>query len=163
MTTKSTQIQIRVSPQQKAALERLAQEAGQSLSAYILSRALPPARLRFVELLRALAQEEDPRFALAEMNDFLSGLAPLELEEAAATAELEALSPHLQNYVAAMVELAAQQKEVVPPAWTRDVEPLAEPAFATDLPLLRLHLLRSSPVAFKRRNLFVDASVGDRV
>ncbi len=28
---------------------------------------------------------------------------------------------------------------------------------------LRTYLLRSSPVAFKRRNLFVDATVGDRV
>ena len=62
-----------------------------------------------------------------------------------------------------MVELASQQKGVTPPAWTSEVEPLPEPWFATDLPGLRLHLLRSAPVAFKRRNLFVDASIGDRV
>jgi hypothetical protein len=80
-----------------------------------------------------------------------------------AAAELDDLSPYLQNYLAAMVELASQQKGVAPPAWTRNVEPLEEPHFATELPGLRLHLLRSAPVAFKRRNLFVDASIGDRV
>lgn len=163
MSTKSSWIQIRVSPQQKAALERLAREAGQSLSAFVLDRALPPARIRFAELLRLLAQEGERRFALAEINDFLTRLAPVELEAAVATADLDSLPPDFQNYVAAMVELAAQQKGVAPPRWTRDVAPLAEPSFATDLPGLRLHLLRSSPVAFKRRNLFVDASVGDRV
>jgi hypothetical protein len=29
--------------------------------------------------------------------------------------------------------------------------------------MLRAHLLRVSPTAFRRRNLFVDATVGDRV
>jgi hypothetical protein len=43
------------------------------------------------------------------------------------------------------------------------VPPLDEPHFATPLRGLRLHLLRASPVAFKRRNIFVDSSVGDRV
>jgi hypothetical protein len=28
---------------------------------------------------------------------------------------------------------------------------------------LRLHLLLSAPPAFRRRNIFLDASVGDRV
>jgi uncharacterized protein (DUF1778 family) len=163
MSTKSSQIQLRVSPPQKAALQRLAREAGLSVSAYLLSRALPPARLRFDELVRALARQEERRFALAEINDLLAGLAPIELAEAVGGAEPGGLSPYLQNYLAAMVELAAQRQGVAPPAWTGAVEPLAEPSFATDLPGLRLHLLRSAPVAFKRRNLFVDASIGDRV
>lgn len=134
-----------------------------SVSAFVLCRALPPARLQFGELLRALTREEDRRFALAELNDLLAGLSTMELEEAVADAEVDALSPYLQNYVAAMVELASQQKGVAPPAWTGEIEPLEEPAFATDLQSLRFHLLRSAPVAFKRRNLFVDASIGDRV
>ncbi len=163
MTTKSSQIQIRVSPEEKASLEDLARRAGQGVSAYVLSRALPSARVRFEELTEALAEPENRRFALAELNDLLTGLAPAELREAVATARLGELSPYLENYVAAMVELASQRAGVAPPAWTRDVLPLEEPAFATDLPGLRLHLLRSSPVAFKRRNLFVDASLGDRV
>jgi hypothetical protein len=60
-----------------------------------------------------------------------------------------------------MVELAAHQKGVVPPAWVREVPPLDEPHFAT--PLEGLRLLRASPVPFKRRNIFIDSSVGDRV
>jgi uncharacterized protein (DUF1778 family) len=163
MSTKSSQLQIRVSPGEKTALEALARRAGQSVSAYVLGRALPSVQLRFSELLRALAQEADRRFVLAELNDLLAGLAPMELREAVADADLGGLSPYLQNYVTAMVELAAQRKGVSPPAWTREVVPLEEPAFAADLPALRLHLLRSAPVAFKRRNIFVDSSIGDRV
>lgn len=163
MSTKSSQVQIRVSPREKAALEALARRAGQSVSAYVLSRALPSARLRFGELVRALSHDEGRRFALAELNDLLAGLAPMELRQAVADADLESLSPYLRNYVAAMVELAAQLRGVTPPRWTTEIPPLEEPAFATDLTGLRLHLLRAAPVAFKRRNLFVDASIGDRV
>ena len=163
MSTKSSQIQVRVSPQEKSALEALARRAGQSVSAYVLSRALPPSRLRFEELVKALADEADRRFVLAEINDLLAGLAPMELRGAVVEAPIEDLSPYLQNYVAAMVELASQRKGVTPPAWTRHIVPLEEPIFATDFSSLRLHLLRAAPVAFKRRNIFVDASVGDRV
>jgi hypothetical protein len=62
-----------------------------------------------------------------------------------------------------MVEQAADQKHVAPPAWVRDVAPLDAPHFATRLKSLRQHLLRSAPVPFKRRNIFVDAGVGARV
>lgn len=163
MGTKSSQLQIRVSPREKSALEALARRAGQTVSAYVLSRVLPPAHLQFAELLRDLAGDGDRRFVLAELNDLLTGLSPMELREAVAEADLRSLSSFLQNYVTAMVGLAAQRKGVSPPPWTREVVPLEEPYFATDLPGLRLHLLRSAPVAFKRRNLFVDASIGDRV
>ena len=78
-------------------------------------------------------------------------------------ADLAGLTPYLRNYVAAMVELAAHQRDVFPPAWVRDVEPLEAPHFATPLAGLRLHLLRTAPVPFKRRNIFIDASIGDRV
>jgi uncharacterized protein (DUF1778 family) len=163
MNTKSSQIQIRISPREKTELERLARSAGQSVSAYVLSRAMPSQQLRFGELVRALAGEETRRFALAELNDLLAKLAPVELREAVAGADLARLSPYLQNYVAAMVELASERKRIAPPEWTREVAPLEEPRFAADLPGLRLHLLRSAPVAFKRRNIFVDSSIGDRV
>jgi hypothetical protein len=54
-------------------------------------------------------------------------------------------------------------KGVTPPTWAGSVEPLDRPHFATPLRSLRLHLLRASPVPFKRRNIFVDSSVGARV
>ena len=41
--------------------------------------------------------------------------------------------------------------------------PLAEPVFGSDLMSLRLYLLTHSPAPFRRRNIFIDASVGFRV
>lgn len=163
MPTKSQQLQVRVTPAQKAALKRLARRAGLDVSTYVLSRLLPPARSRFQEIVRALRGDDDHRFALAELNDFLSGLAPAEFGDAVADVELGGLSPFLRNYVAAMVEQAAAQKDERPPAWVDDVQPLEEPHFAVPFRSLRPHLLRAAPVAFKRRNIFVDSAVGDRV
>ncbi|MBI4266647.1 MAG: hypothetical protein HY657_19945 [Acidobacteria bacterium] len=163
MLAKSEQLQIRVTRAQKAALKRLAHAAGVDVSSYVLARALPDVRARFHDILRALQHDEDRRFALAELNDFLTGLAPAQFRDAVADAELRHLSPLTANYAAAMVEQAASQKGEPPPAWTRDVEPLDEPYFAVPFLRLRPHLLRASPAAFKRRNLFVDAAVGDRI
>ncbi|MEX0892765.1 MAG: hypothetical protein WEB88_11395 [Gemmatimonadota bacterium] len=163
MATKSSQLQIRVTPRQKATLKRLARSAGTDVSSYVLSRALPSHRLRFEEILTALRSGKDRRYTLAELHDFLAGLSGLEFPEAVAHADLAGLPDLDRNYVAAMVEFVANRLAVEPPSWTRSVMPLEGPWFATSLCALRLHLLCASPVAFKRRNLFVDATVGDRV
>lgn len=163
MASKSQHLQIRLTPHQKEMLKRRSAAAGQDVSSYVLARALPSSQLRFEELLARLGDGTDHRYALAELNDLLSALAPAELSGAVAQADLGRLSPFLRNYVAAMVEQAADLKGVTPPLWTARVEPLEAPYFAAPLKRLRLHLLRSSPVPFKRRNLFVDAAVGDRV
>jgi hypothetical protein len=163
MSTRSSFVQIRVTPAEKATLKRLARTSGRDLSNYILSMSLPDTPLRFQEILGILRDEKDHRFALAELNDLLSGLAPMEFHGTVGTADLSGLSPFLQCYVAAMVEYAAQLKDVPAPSWTRSVGPLPLPWFATPLRGLRLHLLKASPVPFKKRNLFVDASVGGRV
>ena len=160
---KSQQLQIRVTPAQKEALKRLANAAGQDVSSYVLSRALPEPAGRFASLLRQVASEESRRFALAELNDLLSGLSPAQLPGAVENADLSGLSDYLRNYVAAMVELAANRASVPPPAWAAKVPPLETPHFAVPMKSLRLHLLKASPTAFKRRNLFVDSSLGDRV
>lgn len=161
MATKSQHLQIRVTPQQKAALKRQASAAGHDVSGYVLSRLLPPRRERFTELVEALAA--DYRFALAELNDFLTACPPMLFQDAVAQASPGMLSPYLQNYLAAMVEQAAEQKGLKPPAWTRSIDPVATPHFATPLASLRMHLLRSAPVPFKRRNIFVDSAIGARV
>jgi hypothetical protein len=128
------------------------------------SSQLRDAQTRFARLLEVLRTDDQPGFALAELNDLLSSLTPAELGSAVAHADLAGLTPYLRNYVAAMVELAAHQRDVPPPAWVRDVEPLeTTPHFATPLAGLRLHLLRAAPVPFKRRNIFIDSSIGDRV
>ncbi len=163
MSAKTRQLQIRVTPAQKAALKRQAAAAGLDVSSYVLARALPNERGRFVALLRQLREESERRYALAELNDFLHRCATTQFAEAVARADIAPLSPYLQNYVAAMIEQAAEQKQLPPPAWVRDVTPLDAPHFASSLVNLRLHLLRASPVPFKRRNIFIDAGVGARV
>ena len=163
MPRKTEQLQIRVTRRQKAALRRLAASARQDLSSYVLSRSLPQNRLRFADLLRALEEEEYGSFALAELNDFLTGLSRVEFSEATAQADVSRLGDFVRCYVTAMVEEAAYQVGARPPSWTSDVPPLREPYFVTDLEGLRLHLLRESPVPFKRRNIFIDSSVGARV
>ncbi len=163
MGAKSEYLQIRVTPREKALLKRRAAAAGQDVSGYVLMRVLPASARRFEGILALLATAQDHRYVLAELNDLLSGLAAGELSEAVAHAELAPLSPFLQNYVAAMVEQACHRQNVPAPAWTAGVEALETPYFATPLKGLRLHLLRASPVPFKRRNLFVDAAIGARV
>ena len=163
MSTKTQQLQIRVSPEQKRAIWQRAEQAGQDLSTFVLARVLPAAGSRFSEILQGLEDGGDRRFWLAELNDLLVGLAPAEFREALQGAEIEGLSLFLQNYVAAMVEHAAHQKGSAPPGWSREVEPLDRPHFAAPFASLRPHLLRVAPTAFKRRNLFPDSTVGDRV
>jgi len=163
MSSKTEYMQIRVSPAEKSKLKRLARAAGLDLSSYVLARALPPLRLRFAELVSALDGSEGDRYVLAELNDFLSSLAQAEVREAVEGAEVGSLPPFQANYVAAMVEQASHDAGVEAPGWTRDVYPLETPHFATPMKALRLHLLAAAPVPFKKRNIFVDASLGARV
>lgn len=122
-----------------------------------------PTRARFIELVKALQDDKQRRYVLAEIHDLLASLTPAEMRDALADPPLQGLSPYPCNYLAAMVEQAAQQNSVAPPAWTQDVSPLEQPHFVTPLAGLRLHLLRASPVPYRRRNIFVDSGIGDRV
>lgn len=162
-TRKAEQLQIRVDASQKAELRRRAKAAGMSLSSWVLERALPSREALFQRLLHELCIADDTSFALAELNDFLAQLSADEFRCALSTAPTPRLSVLLRAYLAAMVEHAAARKRAPVPCWALQTEALEEPYFASQLLSLRLHLLSSSPAAFRRRNLFVDASVGDRV
>ncbi|MEX2124716.1 MAG: hypothetical protein WD795_12555 [Woeseia sp.] len=133
------------------------------MSAYILGRLLPAPRKRFDTLVDQLAVAADPVFALAGLNDFLSACTAAELTAATAEAPRAALPPLRQNYLAAMVEYAAGRNDMAAPAWTRAVAPLEHPWFGSDLQNLRLYLLTHSPAPFRRRNIFIDSTLGDRV
>jgi mobilization protein NikA len=163
MAARSEQLQIRLTRAEKIALKRRAHAAGLDLSAYVLARALPPEADRLAAIVATLRDDANRRFALAALNDSLSSLTPIEFSDAVARIDVRALSLLLQNYVAAMVEHAAHSKGVSAPRWTDAVVPLGEPFFATQLKSLRLHLLRVAPVAFRRRNIFADSTVGARV
>jgi uncharacterized protein (DUF1778 family) len=162
IATKSGQIQIRVSPTQKAAIRRAARRAGMDLSAYVLARVLPAPAGRFQDLTKACADSHDERFALEELNSWLASLGAGELQEAVLSPPL-AMTPQTANYVAAMVEYACAKKGVAAPSWVNAIAPLAEPVFGSTLMSLRLYLLTHSPAPFRRRNIFIDASIGSRV
>ncbi len=164
MTTKTAQLQIRVSPAEKAAIQRAARRAGLDMSSFVLGRLLPAAGSRFGELVAAVAAERaDGRFALAELNSFLSALGAGELQDAVAAAPPHGLAPERANYIAAMVEYACARRGLGPPAWTGDIPPLASPLFGSALESLRLYLLSHAPPPFRRRNIFVDATLGAQV
>jgi hypothetical protein len=160
--TKSSQLQIRVSPAQKAAIHRAARRAGLDMSAYILARLLSVPARRFQDLTEACANSDDARFALAELNSWLASLGAGEMQDAVSSPPPQ-LTPYLANYLAAMVEYACAKNGVVPPSWTRATAALTEPVFGSSLMSLRLYLLSHSPAPFRRRNIFIDASVGSRV
>ena len=157
-------LQVRVTGEEKAAIKRAAERAGMEMSSWVLSRLfLRPPRV-FQALVTALDTDpERRRYAFAELNDFLSSMGPLELRQAVADAPAATLEPYLRNYVAAMVETAAHRANIAAPSWTTEVAPLATPVFGSSLPALRMHLLARSPPAFRRRNIFIDAPLGDRV
>jgi hypothetical protein len=163
MSTRQGQLQIRVSAAEKRAIQQAAARAGMDTSAWVRSKLLPPARETFQQLTAALAARRDDRpYLLAELNDLLSALGAAALREAVADPP-PSLDPYTANYVAAMVETAAHRADVVPPSWTKDIAGLPKPVFGSTLPGLRLHLLFRSPPAFRRRNIFVDSTLGDRV
>lgn len=101
-----------------------------------------------------------PGYILAELNDVLTAAAGDQFDFLEAP---QIQDPYLANYVAAMVELAAHIRGVVPPAWTSGIQPLSQPVFAVPWQSLRAHLLLESPVPFRRRNIFINASIGGRV
>jgi hypothetical protein len=161
-TAKSTQLQVRVSPAEKAAIQRAARRAGLDMSAYVLGRVLPPPARRFQDLTDTCRDPERARFALGELSSWLATLSASELQEAVLSPPA-GLTPHLANYIAAMVEYACGRRGVVPPAWTLAIAPLTEPVFGSTLVSLRLYLLTHSPPPFRRRNIFIDATVGSSV
>jgi Protein of unknown function (DUF1778) len=159
---KSTQLQIRVSKREKSVIQGAAKRAGLDMSTYVLSRILSAPAARFQELVEGTAGPA-PSFAFAELNSFLSKLSGGELREAVAAWPTIALTPYVSNYIAAMVEYACGRGRVAPPAWTRSIAPLSDPVFASTLKSLRLHLLIHSPAPFRRRNIFIDSTLGARV
>jgi uncharacterized protein (DUF1778 family) len=166
MPAKSDQLQIRVSTEQKRRLKQLARAAGMDVSAWVLSRLLPDETERFQALIasaNATTDDTTQRLRLAELADFLRDLPAGAFRRAVRERPRAPLDRTLHNHLAGMIELAANRRGQPAPAWTRDVPPLPEPAFGSALASLRLYLLTRAPVALRRRNLFMDASIDDRV
>jgi hypothetical protein len=74
----------------------------------------------FARLSRAVVDEPQISYPLAELNDLLTSAGAQEI--------LQLPRPEIEdayrlNYVTAMVEVAAHRADVLPPAWTAEVEP----------------------------------------
>lgn len=163
MSRKTAQLQIRVSPEQKRALRRLARQAGTDMSSWILERVLPAEGARFQSLTAGLISPAHKATAMAELADFLRELPSGAFARATIEPPRAALDAATLNHLAAMVDRAAMYRKLDPPAWTSEAPVPSEPAFGSALLSLRLHLLTTAPVAFRRRNIFVDSSMDERV
>ena len=158
MSTKTSQLQIRITPEQKQALKRLAADAGLSVSKYVLATVLPSAQLEFGRRVKALHTHPQRMVALGELRSFLADLGLGEVREAIADVDLEGLAPVLQNYAAATVEQVVKDRDLPLPSWVTRVDPLDRPHFAWPARSLWPHLMRIAPLTFKRRNVFIDAA-----
>lgn len=156
-------MQIRVTPGEKAEIARAARQAGIGMSEYVLGMALPNRAAQWRDWLRQMVRSGGAKIALAGLSTWLAGLGARELPGAIDAPLPRELSEFHANYLAAMAESACATRGVDAPAWTREVAPLARPAFASELASLRLHLLAHSPAPFRRRNLFIDTAVGGQV
>lgn len=164
LMSKTHQLQVRVSEEDKALIRARAASAGMDVSKWVLQQVLPPVEREFRTLCRELAARPDARsFTFAELQTWINRLTGSEFVRAVRDAPEARLPPFEVAYLAAMVEHAAAIKGVDPPRWTAAVEALEAPWFASSLKSLRLYLLTHSPPPFRRRNLFIDSSVGQRV
>lgn len=160
---KTAQLQIRVSAEEKREIARAARRAGMEMSSYVLERVLGVHERRVRELMRLVGNETTRSYGYAGLNDLLAALSATELRRAVADRPFDSAPPEVANYVAAMIEQACARAGIEVPAWTQKIEPLGTPVFGSQLGSLRLHLLASSPPPFRRRNLFIDTSLGGRV
>jgi len=129
-----------------------------------LHRLLPECADELQAMIDTLGHKPSARaHVLAELHDFLVTQDTAQLDQAFNTLVVSALEPFESNYVAAMIETACSNRKIPPPPWLGSVTPLADPWFATTLKSLRVHLLISSPPPFRRRNLYIDSTLGARV
>jgi uncharacterized protein (DUF1778 family) len=160
---KSAFLQIRLTPMEKRLVAQKAKNAGMEMSAWVKSCIFSSEKQQYVAIIEQLSNPENSNEALASLNDFLSTISKKQFQDAVSPLPEKMAGTFMGNYIASMVELAAHQKNVNPPPWTQAFQGLDKPHFSSSLPSLRLHLLQASPVPFKRRNIFIDSSVGDRV
>lgn len=155
MPPKTSQLQIRVTPEEKDALRRMAEAEGCSISSFVLSRALASVHLVTDALVQAIHQEGVTQKGLSDLTLHLRAMTDTQLRGAPRPALLDSMPALYRNCVAACFEREAWGRGLAPPPWTGKIEPLPAPWFRWPLPSLRLHLARITPPAFKRRNVFL--------
>jgi hypothetical protein len=100
--------------------------------------------------------------ATREFLDSWQGMAPAERKIALAT-EPEPIGRVHDAYLAALAEHLALTQRMDAPSWTQASSRfLAEPFFAGGLESLKATLLVESPLAFRRRLIFISANALSR-
>ncbi len=162
---KTKYLQIRVTPEEKKLIEKIAKKNSKTISELVLDKLLSDNQNKdkFQSLVSKLSKSEKTSLVFAEINDFLNKLTKDEFKEATDEKPKANISNYHLNYLAAMVEYSANRKKVDPPKWVNEIDPLNEPVFGSKLKNLRTHLLLNSPIPFRKRNIFIDSTVGDRV
>lgn len=157
------QLQVRVSSSQKKMIEQAALRCGLGMSEWILTQIFPDRAQKFQHLVKQLKSSAQKSYVLAEIHDLLHGATAGEFEQMVAVSPAVRLSSYWENYLAAMIEYTANQKGASIPSWLSEIDSLESPSFGTDLESLRLYLLTHSPPCFRRRNIFIDSTIGARV
>lgn len=162
---KTKYLQIRVTQEEKKLIERIAKRNNTTISELILDKLLSENlnKDKFQNLVSDLAKSKKPSLVFAEISDFLNKLHGDEFKTAVDEKPKAKLSNYHQNYLAAMIEFSANTKKVNPPEWINEIDVLTEPVFGSKLKNLRTHLLLNSPIPFRKRNIFIDSTVGNRV
>lgn len=161
--SKSDFLQIRVTPTEKRLVAKHSRDAELDMSTWVMQQLFPSSSKRFQTLVAALLHAQDDRLAFAELHDFFVKISDSEFSLAVKKAPEALLNSFKLGYLAAMVEYVAYRRGVPCPLWTAQVPCLTEPFFASGLHSLRFYLLISSPPPFRRRNIFIDSTVGERV
>ena len=157
MAAKTSQLQIRVTEEQKAVLKRLAGAAEMTVSQYVLAQAIPSRHQRLSRILESLgAASGDPAASFADLAALLDQTDSDDFTTVLGGSSLGSLNPLVQNQLAAMVEQTANRRFIDPPPWVEAAPALARPHFAWPLSSLRPHQIRVTPTAFKRRGIFFD-------
>lgn len=162
---RTEQLQIRISSADKRRLKRAAARFGLGISEFVLKRALNGI-LEYEaisKLCKSLDDQPEEKFVFAELHDLLASYPKDTLEYLAENSWPLPDNLWAKNYIAAMFEEILVKNEVDIPDWLQEIPVLSEPWFATELKSLKNYLLLSSPIAFRKRNLFIDSTVGARV
>lgn len=121
MEKKTAQLQIRVTPRQKALIRQQAQAHGMDMTQWILTRSLPSRQETLHTVLAALAQgEQEPDLLFGDIFNLLKDLSAPEFSLTLARPPDIPLKDDHSDLLQAMVELAARQKGCLPPRWVRE-------------------------------------------
>ena len=161
--SKTEQLQIRVTFAEKAYIERAAKLAGLPMSQWVIKKLIRDNQQRFHQIVDNIRPGKKISYSLAVLNDFLTGLLSVEFRDAVNEKPNMPNDSYLKNYIAAMIEFAAHKNKKDAPTWVYQIEPLKQPRFASELSSFRLYLLTHSPPPFRKRNIFIDSSVGDQL